>query len=257
MLKMLKYEYRRGIFPLLIVFFVLAAIEIYFVIATLAKNDEHSAIALILLLFASVGCYLFVLIYGIVTYNQDLKNKSGYLVFMAPVSSYKIIGAKLLNILLTGFTLVVIFILFGMLDWEILDRMYDYGSMYEVFEYLFEASGRNLGGILLEFAAYILVMLIQFYMIVTMAYFAISLSSTALQSKKIKGFVSFIIFIAFYVIINIIVDKLPTLTPLSGMSTASIMTQLYCDLPTIILYAICMVLCFIGSGALLEKKISL
>lgn len=257
MLKMLKYEYRRGIFPLLIVFFVLAAIELYFVIATLMESSEHSTIALLLLSFAAVGCFLFVLIYGVVIYNQDLKNKSGYLVFMAPVSSYKIIGAKLLNILLTGLTLVVILILFGMLDWEIAADVYNFDNLFETVKMLFEAFGSSLTEILLGFAAYVVVILIQFYMVVTLAYFAISLSSTVLQSKKVKGVVSFLLFVVLYVIISFIADKLPTLTPLSGMHTESMLSLLYSDLPMIILYVICMLLCYIGSGALLDKKISL
>lgn len=45
MLKMLKYEFRRGIFPLLIVGIVIAAIELYFLISTLTEHADHSIIA--------------------------------------------------------------------------------------------------------------------------------------------------------------------------------------------------------------------
>ena len=45
MLKMLKYEFRRGIFPLLIVGIVIAAIELYFLIGTLTEHADHSVIA--------------------------------------------------------------------------------------------------------------------------------------------------------------------------------------------------------------------
>ena len=111
MLKMLKYEFRRGIFPLLIVGIVIAAIELYFLIGTLTEHADHSVIAIALLILAAFCCYLFVLIYGIISYSQDLKNKSGYLVFMAPISSYKVIGAKLLSILLTG--AIIVAVIFG------------------------------------------------------------------------------------------------------------------------------------------------
>ena len=48
MLKMLKYEFRRGIFPLLIVGIFIAAIELYFLIGTLTEHADHSVIAIAL-----------------------------------------------------------------------------------------------------------------------------------------------------------------------------------------------------------------
>lgn len=61
MLKMLKYEFRRGIFPLLIVGIVIAAIELYFLISTLTEHADHSVIAVSLLILAAFCCYLFVI----------------------------------------------------------------------------------------------------------------------------------------------------------------------------------------------------
>ena len=84
MLKMLKYEFRRGIFPLLIVGIVIAAIELYFLISTLTEHADHSIIAVSLLILAAFCCYLFVLIYGIISYSQDLKNKSGVSIVGTP-----------------------------------------------------------------------------------------------------------------------------------------------------------------------------
>ena len=61
-----------------------------------------------------------VLIYGVIIYSQDLKNKTGYMVFMTPISNYKIIGAKLLSILLTGATLVAFLGLLIVVDYNLL-----------------------------------------------------------------------------------------------------------------------------------------
>ena len=46
---------------------------------------------------------------------------------------------------------------------------------------------------------------------ITIAYLAVSLSSTVLQNKKIKGVVSFILFVALYVLVSYIAYKLPHL----------------------------------------------
>ena len=58
MLKMLKYEFRRGIFPLLIVGIVIAAIELYFLISTLTEHADHSIIAIALLILAVTQSYV-------------------------------------------------------------------------------------------------------------------------------------------------------------------------------------------------------
>ena len=134
MLKMLKYEFRRGIFPLLIVGIVIAAIELYFLISTLTEHADHSVIAVSLLILAAFCCYLFVLIYGIISYSQDLKNKSGYLVFMAPISSYKVIGAKLLSILLTG--AIIVAVIFGLLTLDLSLAYSTYDSIDTFYDFL-------------------------------------------------------------------------------------------------------------------------
>jgi ABC-2 type transport system permease protein len=253
MLKMLKYEFRRGIFPLLIVGIVIAAIELYFLISTLTAHADHSVIAVSLLILAA---YLFVLIYGIISYSQDLKNKSGYLVFMAPISSYKVIGAKLLSILLTG--AIIVAVIFGLLTLDLSLAYSTYDSIdtfYDFLSNILEMGGYSLGGVILRLLAFILVFLIQFFMTITLAYLAVSVCSTILQTKKIKGFISFVLFIVFYVILSVIASKIPHLS--NPGPNATFMEAMYAMIPQIALYFVVMVASYIGSSVLLEKKISL
>ena len=251
MLKMLKYEFRRGIFPLLIVGIVIAAIELYFLIGTLTAHADHSIIAVSLLILAAFCCYLFVLIYGIISYSQDLKNKSGYLVFMAPISSYKVIGAKL-----TG--AIIVAVIFGLLTLDLSLAYSTYDSIdafYDFLSNILEMGGYSLGGIILRLLAFILVFLIQFFMTITLAYLAVSVCSTILQTKKIKGFISFVLFIVFYVILSVIASKIPHLS--NPGPDATFMEAMYAMIPQITLYFVVMVASYIGSSVLLEKKISL
>ena len=256
MLKMLKYEFRRGIFPLLIVGIVIAAIELYFLISTLTEHADHSVITVSLLILAAFCCYLFVLIYGIISYSQDLKNKSGYLVFMAPISSYKVIGAKLLSVLLTG--AIIVAVIFGLLTLDLSLAYSTYDSIdtfYDFLSNILEMGGYSLGGVILRLLAFILVFLIQFFMTITLAYLAVSVCSTILQTKKIKGFISFVLLIVFYVILSVIASKIPHLSnPGPG---ATFMEAMYAMIPQIALYFVVMVASYIGSSVLLEKKISL
>ena len=100
-----------------------------------------------------------------------------------------------------------------------------------------------------------LVFLIQFFMTITLAYLAVSVCSTILQTKKIKGFISFVLFIVFYVILSVIASKIPHLS--NPGPDATFMEAMYAMIPQIALYFVVMVASYIGSSVLLEKKISL
>ena len=100
-----------------------------------------------------------------------------------------------------------------------------------------------------------MVVLIQFFTMITVAYLAVSLSSTVLQNKKIKGVVSFVLFVVIYVLMSYIAFKLPHLG--EGMQATTMLEAIYAYLPQFTLYLVCMIGSYIGSAALLSKKISL
>ena len=245
MLKMMKYEYRRGVFPLLVVITALAAAELLFVIGIFAEKDLLAGLGIIFLVMGGWASFMFVLIYGVIIYSQDLKNKTGYMVFMTPISNYKIIGAKLLSILLTGATLVVFLGLLIVVDYNLL-KSHNGGV---------GTRGLSIGSVIANVAGFIVVALIQFYTMITIAYLAVSLSSTVLQNKKIKGVVSFILFVALYVLVSYIAYKLPHLG--KNVQVETMLDAMYKNIPQLILYVVCMIGSYIGSATLLTKKISL
>jgi ABC-type Na+ efflux pump permease subunit len=170
---------------------------------------------------------------------------------MAPISSYKVIGAKLLSILLTG--AIIVAVIFGLLTLDLSLAYSTYDSIdtfYDFLSNILEMGGYSLGGVILRLLAFILVFLIQFFMTITLAYLAVSVCSTILQTKKIKGFISFVLFIVFYVILSVIASNNPG-------PNATFMEAMYAMIPQIALYFVVMVASYIGSSVLLEKKISL
>ena len=98
----------------------------------------------------------------------------------------------------------------------------------------------------------LLELMISFYFVVVLAYFAISLSSTVFQNKKFKWVVSSIIFIALYALIGYISFKLPTIGDPTTLSEAFL-----AELPVLAFYLVCIIGGYVGSAVLLEKKISL
>lgn len=256
MLKMMKYEYRRGIFPLLVVITALAAAELMFLIGVFAEKDIFVGLGLIFLILGGWAAFMFVLIYGVIIYSQDLKNKTGYMVFMTPLSNFKIIGAKLLSILLTGATLVIFLGIIMVVDYNVIkSHNSNIAGMEIMLNGILGTNGSSLGEIVANLAAFIVVVLIQFFTMITIAYLAVSLSSTVLQNKKIKGVVSFVLFVALYVLMSYIAYKLPHLG--SGMQAGTMLEAIYASLPQLILYVVCMIGSYIGSATLLSKKISL
>ena len=258
MLKMLKYEYRRAVGPLTIIFMLFGILEVYILGATALKKESHSGIGITLFLFGSFACYIFVLIYGIVTYNKDLKSKEGYLVFMAPISSFSVIGAKLLSILLTGITLVVMIALLGMLNYSAIASAYHLDSLVDVLEMFLESGGMSLSGTLAGIGAFIIAFLIQFFMTTTLIYFAISVSATVLQNKKGKGFVSFVLFMVLQGGVSALAASLPNMHNMQELQKISDMAQAIGYMwPQLLCYAVVMVLAYTASSVLLDKKISL
>ena len=225
MLKMMKYEYRRGVFPLLVVITALAAAELLFVIGIFAEKDLLAGLGIIFLVMGGWASFMFVLIYGVIIYSQDLKNKTGYMVLI--VVDYNLLKSH--NGGVAGVELVL--------------------------DDILGTRGLSIGSVIANVAGFIVVALIQFYTMITIAYLAVSLSSTVLQNKKIKGVVSFILFVALYVLVSYIAYKLPHLG--KNVQVETMLDAMYKNIPQLILYVVCMIGSYIGSATLLSKKISL
>ncbi|MGN0395565.1 MAG: ABC transporter permease [Coprococcus sp.] len=255
MLKMLKYEWRKNILSVLIVLGVYAALEIYYLIACYGlESRSHASISMSLLFLAASFSYIFVLLYGIISYSSDLKNKSGYLVFMAPISSFKIIGAKLLSTLVTGVLLLVAICGLIFLNYNIACAQFGLDSIIDVGTELLSMFGYSFSSILISILFFVFTFLLEFYMIVTVGYLAVSISSTVLQNKKGKGFVSVLLFIVIIVLVSIVSNHLPVINSIDNTTFAN---QLLRNTPELIWMIIITLSGYIGSSLLLEKKISL
>ena len=73
---------------MIILFGAIMGLEIYFVISALLESRDHTAVSAVLLLMASVVAYFGVLIYGVASYSKELNQKTGYMTFMTPISSF-------------------------------------------------------------------------------------------------------------------------------------------------------------------------
>ncbi len=255
MLKTIKYEFRRSIGAFIILGVIFGLLELYYLYGVFADKTKHMGIAIVLLMIASMAMYMFVLLFSILSYKKDIEQKQGYLVFMTPTSTYSVIGAKLITTLITGVAIVaVIFALFA-IDWKILmSKDKNLSNFIDLMEDVFEAMSFKTDNIILGLLALVFVFLISFYLMVTIAYLALSLSNTLLSNKKGKGFISFVFFIILYIVITVISNKLPHIgkQPFTQITDAMIY-----NIPQYLFHTVMIVVCFYSSAWLLNNKINL
>lgn len=253
MLRLMKYEMRKNILGVAILFSIIMGLECYFLVSAFASSGEHTIISAAILMLVTFVAYFCVFIFGINTYSKELKSKSGYMTFMTPISSFTVIGSKLLVTLLEGIFFAVLLIVLACIDMAVMEAQFPETKIFTDFVDMFvTAMDINAGEILLGILGSILELLITFVAIVSMAYLAITLSSTAFQNRKFKGIISTIIFIVIMVIVSEVAELI-----LNDASASNTFDLFIAMIPAFLYYIAVAVISIFVSGTLLEKKVSL
>lgn len=253
MLRLMKYEMRKNILGVVILFSIIMGLECYFLIGAFTESAMHTAISAVILMLVTFVAYFCVFIFGIKTYSKELKSKSGYMTFMTPISSFTVIGSKLLTTLLEGIFFAVLLVGLACADMAIMEAQFPETKLFTDFVDMFvTAMGINAAEIVVGILGMILELLINFVAIVSMAYLAITLSSTLFQNKKFKGIISTIIFIVIMVVVGEIADVI-----LSDVKESNMIDVFVAMIPAFLYYTAVAVLSIFASGTLLEKKVSL
>ena len=253
MFKLAKYEFRKNLTGPIILFAVIGALELLFLGSKLLNKEGTMIVAFIVQLLAMFFAYYIILILSISSYSRELSSKSSYMTFMAPVNAYQVIGSKLLSAFFVSAIFGVIMFVFVMLNYLIMEAHFSQlNDIKEAFEVLMEIFGYNIAELLLNVVMFIVELMISFYLVVVLAYFAISLSSTVFQNKKFKWVVSTVIFLVIYISVVYMASHLPTIGDPTTLGQAFIS-----ELPTMLFYLVFIVGGYVGSAVLLEKAISL
>jgi hypothetical protein len=254
MLKLSKYEFRKNKTILIAVAVGLLLLEAYFLFGIFSESVNHTATSAIFLMLYAFVCYFVVFILAISNYSKELNSKSSYLIFMTPNSALSIIFSKMFTILIIGTVMVLAIVGLGILDINLVFNTFpDAESFTDFVDIFMESFGIDSAELIISIIVSVIVYLINFFSIVTLAYFSITLSATVLQNKKFKGFVSVIIFLVCTYGIGFISDKLPALND----SPDTILQAMVSVLPTVLFEVVIMIVCIIGSAQLLDKKVSL
>ena len=253
MFKLMKYELRRNLTTLVILYAVILGLEAYALFGMLTKSETHTAISFTLLVFGVFAVIMFIFVIAIQSYSKELGSKYSYMTFMTPNTTYSIIGSKLLSTGLIALTTTILAVLLVVVDFNIfINQFADVKEAKEAFEQILTSRGYDLGNIFASVLVYFIVLWLGIFTWICVAYFAITLSATAFSNKKFRGVISFIIFIVIAVAITRLSNLFPTVDIGSGM-----LNQLLAPLLSYIFDIIAMICTFFGSSILLEKKVSL
>ncbi len=254
MLKLMKYEFRKNRTVLLVMGGGLLLLQLYYMFGCFTKSENHMTAGGIMLMLWSMVCFFTVFILAVTNYSKELNSKSSYLIFMTPNTSFAIIFSKLLTILLLGIVIAVIFGLLTVLDLNLLHM-----AMPEVEDFMtllngfLETMNFHVGEALLSAFTWILVFLVDFFSIVSVAYLAITLSATFLQNSRLKAPISVVVFLLVVYLLN----RLGGLLPLLYEQPRNMLESFLSVLPITAFNLVVLVLCVFLCGKLLDEKVSL
>lgn len=113
MLKLMKYEFRKGLAMKGVILGVIAALAILFTVSYSLESIRSSSfmtMGVVFTVIAVVFAYIYVAFENVFSLSQEIDSNKGYMLFMTPSSSYKIIAAKMLTGLIQMLVLVVVFL---------------------------------------------------------------------------------------------------------------------------------------------------
>ncbi len=210
--------------------------------------------SIILLVIACFSAAAFVVIFSLISMNNDFCKKQGYNVFLTPNSSTEILGSKYIATFLVFVGYVLICFLMIDLDTRIFCWVYgdDYYNFFkEVIIPLFEETGIN-------FPLMAISIILQYAFYIILAGFTLILSQTLV---KTSGVLKILLIFGVYVGVNSLVStivSIPTFFIQSNIDEESLDTFFNVILGcTGAGYAIFSVIMFIVSTKLIENKLSL
>ena len=216
MTMLMRYEFRKTMAVKIIILGLTAAAQAVYMFGLLAdqlagKKTAMVIGALVLFFLALLGICLIGL-NSVLTLHRDMNTRQGYMLFMTPNSSYRILGAKVLE---NGISLLLaagFFFALGTLDISLLfkhenaaEEMYDlfYRALQTVFPGL-----EITAGTLLALTASIVSGWIA---TLAAAYLADVVSAALLNGKRFNGLVSFILFLVLTGLSSWLINKIGNL----------------------------------------------
>ena len=215
MLRLLKYELRKTLFPKLVLCALLAIAEGIFLYGYWSGKKDTATLGIGLFIFGLLCGFLFIGILSLVTLHRDMNTRQGYMLFMTPNSTYKILGAKVAECGLTLLVVGAIGLAIGGLNFSLLEQEIRFLAT------ILESFSPNLVPSLPNIAVLLFYILCNILCSVTTAYLADVISSALLNGKKGNLIITFVLFVA----LNYVIQKIMQLVPSTIAATSVLLAQ--------------------------------
>ena len=248
--KLLKYEFRKSMGINIALLALTALYEIYILIGAYFRNDAILMSRLIVLFgLAGVATVAVIVLTTIKTYKKDITTNRGYMLFLTPNSGYKILGSKLLELLIVVLVGGAIFTSLMVLNTKLLCNLdIKEGSLFvelSAFSYVAFSSKP------VEVTLLIVSILVWIVDVVALACASASISATLLNGRKFSGVASVGIFIAIYVAVGKIFQ-------LAGLHVSiDMLVSVNKYITVIIVHAVVAAIFYYVSSWLIQNKLSI
>ncbi len=249
MLKLMKYELIKQRTSKVILGAILALLEVVFLGSVLLNKEELMVIAAVMMVFLASITFVIVGLEEIITYYHDVRDKSGYMLFMTPYNVYTIMGSKILTGFLSIAAAVIIFGIVGFADVTLVFAKY--GELKSFFSWMQEFISINWqvnidAGLIV---ASIVQTVFSWVGMVTSAFLAITLCMTIFSGMRVKGLICFVIYCVLNIAFDIVVVQIANWL---DISSATGMMAYMAVLAVIFAGA-----CYAATGYILNKELSL
>ena len=198
MKNLFKYEFRKTLLTKLIILGITIVAQAVYLFGIWSKDRETTVVVgMLLLFFTAMFGIVFIGLQSVLTLHRDMNTKQSYMLFMTPNSCYKILGAKMLENLLSMLIGGAFFFGLGVLDISLLLKRYNQiDSIMDALRDIFTMFGYGLNLDAGYMASLCFGFLASWFATITAAFLADVISSALLNGKKFNLLISFIIFLA-------------------------------------------------------------
>lgn len=192
--KLMKYEIRKTIAVKWAVLGITALLELVFLIGLWTDRNEMTGTGAVLLTMLSFSSILVIGLASVVSLHRDMNTRQSYMLFMTPNSSYRILGAKVLENGISILAAGVFFFGLGVLDVTLLAaRQGQLENLWKMAREFLHSLDRRLTLDLPMMASFTLGILLSWFCDITAAYLGEVISAALLYSKRHNGLLSFVL----------------------------------------------------------------
>ena len=215
----------------------------------LLEKDGFLGFGMGFLAIVSIVFIFWLGIEAIFTLSNDMKNKSGYMLFMTPQSVYKIMAGKVLSSIITIIIAMACIALIALADMTIL--LVRFSSIKEFTNMVRDMTEAFTG---IDFSwqsglGFLIMLILSWISMVAAGFVAVTISNTLLANLKAKGLISFVIFIAVGIISSYILNILYGFIGYDNNILVFVINLAVSVITTLI--------CFIVSGECMKRRLAL